>query len=231
MSGTGFVASTLRVTAKDLRIEWRTWETLVATAVFSAIVLVILSFSFGLAAAERFGVARIVPGTLWTVLAFGVVIGAVRSFQLERRRDSLTALYLAPLDRGAIFAGKALANLTKLAALQVFVVALTALVFAVDLWGSLLPLALVLALHGFGLAELGTLFAGVATKLGRGEALLATLLFPAAAPLLISGVECTAAILSADGLASARDWLLLATGFDVLYAFVGLLTFEFVLEE
>jgi len=41
-----------------------------------------------------------------------------------------------------------------------------------------------LFLHGLGLALLGTLFAGVTTRVGRGEALLATLLFPSASPLL-----------------------------------------------
>ena len=38
-----------------------------------------------------------------------------------------------------------------------------------------LPLAFVLFLHGLGLAELGTLFAAVSSRLGRGEALLAVL--------------------------------------------------------
>jgi heme exporter protein B len=230
VSGTGFLATAGRIAIKDLRLEWRTWEATSATAVFSLIVLVIFNFSFGLAATEL-GAERLVPGAIWTVLAFASVVGMVRSFQLERRRESLTALYLAPVDRGAIWAGKTLANLAKLAVLQVLLLLLTAFVFSVDLTRSFVTLGFVLALHGVGLAELGTLFAGITTKLGRGEALLATLLFPAAAPLLISAVECTAASLSEPGLAAASDWLLLATGFDVLYGFVGLLTFELVLEE
>jgi heme exporter protein B len=231
VSGTGFLATLGRIAVKDLRLEWRTWEATSATLVFAVIVLVIFNFAFGLAAAERLGPALLVPGAIWTVIAFASVVGMVRSFQLERRRESLTALYVAPIDRGAIWAGKTVANLAKLTLLELVLLVLTALVFGIDLSPSLAPLGFVLALHGIGLAELGTLFAGITTKLGRGEALLATLLFPAAAPLLISAVQCTAACLSEPGLGAASDWLLLATGFDLLYAFVGLLTFELVLEE
>ena len=93
------------------------------------------------------------------------------------------------------------------------------------------PLMLVLFLHGLGLTELGTLFAAVSSRLGRGEALLATLLFPAATPLIISAVKCTAACLAGRPLATVSQWLLMATGFDLLYFFVALMTFEFVLED
>ena len=103
--------------------------------------------------------------------------------------------------------------------------------FDFDLFAVALPLLLVLFLHGLGLTELGTLFAAISTRLGRGEALLATLLFPAAAPLIISAVKCTAACLADGSLSSVSHWLMIAAGFDVLYFFVALLTFEFVMEE
>jgi ABC-type transport system involved in cytochrome c biogenesis permease component len=72
----------------------------------------------------------------------------------------------------------------------------------------------------------------VATRVGRGEALLATLLFPAVSPLFISAVKCTSSLLEGKGLGGeAGRWLMVAAGFDMLYYFVALLTFEFVLEE
>jgi ABC-type transport system involved in cytochrome c biogenesis permease component len=66
---------------------------------------------------------------------------------------------------------------------------------------------------------------------GRGEALLATLLFPAATPLFISAVKCTGALLGEQSLQGVRDWLLLTAGFDVMYFILALLTFELVLED
>jgi heme exporter protein B len=228
----GFLRAAFEVAAKDLRLEWRTYESLSSALVFALIVLVLFSFAFGFSAAREFGVERIVPGVVWTVLAFATVVTVARSMDLERRRDTLTALFLAPIDRGALFTGKLAANLVKNALLHGIVVALAALFFDFDLLSVALPITLVLAVHAVGLTSLGTLFAAVATRVGRGEALLATLLFPASTPVFVSAVKCTAAVLSGRGLGDeGRTWLLATVGFDVLYFLVALGTFEFVLEE
>jgi len=231
MKPVGFFRASGIVAAKDLRLEWRTLETLSSTLIFSLTVLVVFSFAFGASAAKQFGVDRLVPGVLWTVLAFASVVAMARSIQIERQRDTLTALFLAPVDRGALYTGKMLANLVKLTLLQWLLLPLSAVFFDFDLFAVALPLLLVLFLHGLGLTELGTLFAAISTRLGRGEALLATLLFPAATPLIISAVKCTAACLADGSLGAVSQWLLIAVGFDVLYFFVALLTFEFVMEE
>lgn len=232
MSGLGYFRASREVAAKDLRLEWRTLETLSAGGVFSLIVLLIFNFAFSFSTIRELGAARLVPGVLWTVIAFGAVVGMTRSMQLERQRDTLSALFLAPVDRGALYTGKFLANLVKLTLLQCIVTPLTAVFFDYDLVTIAGPMLLVLVVHGLGLTELGTLFAGITTRVGRGEALLATLLFPAVSPIFISAVKCTGALLEGAGLAGpARTWLLVTVGFDLLYFFVALLTFEFVLEE
>jgi heme exporter protein B len=231
MKRPGFFRACGIVAGKDLRLEWRTLETLSSTVIFSLAVLVVFSFAFGTGAIRQLGVERLVPGVIWTVLAFASVVAMARSIQIERARDTISALFLAPVDRGALFAGKMLANLVKLTLLQWILLPLTAVFFDYDLIAVAGPLVFVLFLHGLGLTELGTLFAAISTRLGRGEALLATLLFPAASPLLISAVKCTAACLADGSLSGVSQWLLVASGFDVLYFFVALLTFEFVMEE
>jgi heme exporter protein B len=231
MKRPGYVRGSLILAGKDLRLEWRTLETLSSTAIFSLAVLVVFSFAFGAGAIRQLGADRLVPGVIWTTLTFAAVVAMARSLQLERTNDALSALLLAPFDRGALYTGKLLANLVKLTVLQAILLPLTAVLFDYDLIGIALPLLLVVFVHGLGLTELGTMFAAISSRLGRGEALLATLLFPAVSPLLISAVKCTAACLAGRGLGDVTHWLLVAIAFDVLYFFVALLTFEFVLEE
>ena len=231
MRTTGFLRASWIIASKDLRMEWRTWETSSQTVIFSLIVLVVFNFAFGIGTARELGVSRLLPGVIWTVLAFASVVAMTRSMQLERRRDTLSALFLSPVEHGAIYAGKMAANLVKLTLLQWVLLPLTALFFDYDLRGAVIPLVAVLFLHGLGLTELGTLFAAITTRLGRGEALLAIVLFPAASPLLISAVKCTAAALDGRPLSEVSHWMLVAAGFDLLYLFVSLLTFEYVLEE
>ena len=111
MKRVGFFRAARLVALKDLRLEWRTLETLSSTLIFSLIVLVIFNFAFGLSTLKQLGAARLVPGVIWIVIAFSAVVGMARSFQLERSSDTLSALFLAPIDRGALFAGKFAANL------------------------------------------------------------------------------------------------------------------------
>jgi heme exporter protein B len=199
----GFFRAAAIVAGKDLRIEGRTKETLSATVLFALVELVVFGFAFDLDTIRRMGPAKVVPGLLWMTLAFSAIVGFTRSFRLERAREALAAVAMAPVDRGAVFVGKWLANVVLLAILEAFLLPLTALFFDVDILSTAAPLVAVVGLHTVGLAALGTLFAGVASRLGRGEALLATLLLPAATPLFLSAVHCTAAALEATSLADA----------------------------
>jgi len=226
-----FFAAAAIIARKDLRIEGRTKETLSATFLFALVELVVFGFAFDLDTIRRMGPGKVVPGLLWMTLAFTAIVGFTRSFRLERAHEALVAVALAPIDRGAVFVGKWIANFALLVALEAILLPLTALFFDVDIVSVAAPLALVVLLHTAGLASLGTLFSGVVSRLGRGEALLATLLLPAATPLFLSAVHCTASVLQATPLASDRNWLLLTVGLDVLYVLVAILVFDAILEE
>ena len=140
---TFFRASAI-VAGKDLRLEWRTFETLSSTLIFSLTVMVVFAFAFGAGAVGQFGVERVVPGVFWTVLVFSAIGALTRSIQHERTRDTLSALFLAPVDRGALYTGKMLANLVKLTLLQWALLPLTAVFFDFDLFSTAGPLLLIL---------------------------------------------------------------------------------------
>ncbi len=227
----GFFRGAAAVAGKDLRVEWRTLESMTAMALFSLVVLLVFSFAFSLGTIRELGPARLVPGVLWTVFGFASIVGFARSFQGERRNDTLSGLRLAPLDAGAVFVGKALANLLKLSLLELLVLPLSAVVFDYDLFAAGGALALVVLLHSLGLTAFGTLAAAVAARLGRGEALVATLLFPVCSPLFISAVKCTRTAIELRPLGDDSMWLGLAGGWAVLFTLVALLAFDHVLEE
>ena len=227
----GFLRAGLAILAKDLTLEWRTLDALSAMGLFSLVVMVVFSFAFDRSLQQQIGAARLVPGVLWVTIAFAAIVGLARSFHLEHHRDSITALALAPVDRGAVFAGKAAANLVQVLVLEGLLVPLSAVLFDYDLVAVAAPMLVLVVLHTVALVEIGTLFAAIAARLGRGEALLAILLLPASTPVFLSAVLSTGHVLAGEGLAPARQWLLVTAGLDVLYFFVAMLTFEFVLDE
>ena len=51
-----------------------------------------------------------VPGLLWVAYVFAGVLGMNRAFAAELENDALSALALAPVDRGFLFLGKATAS-------------------------------------------------------------------------------------------------------------------------
>lgn len=231
MKRVGFVRAAWLVARKDLQLEWRTFDVLSSSVVFSVVVLLVFQFAIGGGAARQIASEALVPGVLWLAIGFSSVVGIARSMDAERRGDTLGGLFRAPIDRGAIYVGKLLANGIKLALLEVILVPLAIVLFNADLGGAWIELIFVLALCSFGLCALGTLFGAIVSRVGRGEALLSTLLLPAATPLLLAGVTATGALFRGDTLASVGRWLGLAAGFGLLFFFVALATFEFVLEE
>ena len=92
MKGVGFIRASSEVAAKDLLLEWRTFESLSSSLIFSLVVLVIFSFAFGFETVRELGAHRLVPGVVWTVLAFAAVVGMTRSMMIEKKRASMSAL-------------------------------------------------------------------------------------------------------------------------------------------
>src|SRR5215470_14846450 len=109
---------------KDLRVEWRSRETLASMCVFGLLVVFLFNFAFETAREETL---RLLPGLLWIAFAFAGVLGFNRSFAAERENACLDGLALAPIDPGAIFLGKMLANLLFLAIAELMVVVVSSL--------------------------------------------------------------------------------------------------------
>ena len=108
---------------KDLVTEWRSRDRIVAMTVFSFLVIVVFQFAWPRLEPEE--MARLAPGVLWVTYVFAAVIGLGRTFATELENEAVTALALAPGNRGWIFVGKAAATWVLIA----FVQALSGVVF------------------------------------------------------------------------------------------------------
>lgn len=221
-----FCRKTWVLIAKDLAIERRTRESLSVMFVFSVMVLVILNFAFELRVEN---VLQVAPGALWVAFAFAGVLGLNRSLAREREDGCLEGLMLAPMDRSAIYVAKAVANALFMAGTEVIILPLFTVLFGINVVRP--DLLVVLLLGTVGLAAVGTLLSAMAVHARARDVLLPVLLLPISVPLLIAAVRATAGLLDGAGLAGVSGWLRLLAGFDVVFAVVSFLTFEYVLEE
>lgn len=217
----------LAILRKDLRIEWRTRESLSSAGVLGVLLLVVLAVAHDVPPEAAPG---LVPAVLWAAFVFTGILGVQRGFLLERENDCLAGLLTAPVDPAAIYLGKLAANVVVLAVMQAVIVPLTGLFLHVDLLPVLPGLLLVLLLGNLGFAALATLFAAVAVRTRAREVMLPLLLLPLLVPLLIGAVELTRAVL-AGTLGEEMLALNVLVAFDVVFGVAGWLLFEYVVRD
>ncbi len=212
---------------KDLRIEWRTRESVSGLVALGILLLVVFTIAHDPTPDQA---PLLAPSVLWATFVFTGLLGVQRSFLLEREQDCLAGLLLAPIDPAAIFAGKLAANLVLLGAMQAIVVPLVGLLLHVDFFPVLPGLLVVLTLGNLGFAAGATLFTAIAVRTRAREVLLPLLLLPLVLPVLIAGVKATQAVL-AGGLSRAGDALAVLVAFDVIFTVAGWLLFTYVVRD
>lgn len=222
----GSLAIIWAIGRKDLLLEIRNKEVVVAVAGFALLVLVIFTFAIDL----NQGNAKLVgPGVLWAGIAFAGVTGLNRAFALEVEASTLEALMLAPISRDLIYLGKALGNFLFIAVAQIIVIPLFAVLFnlIVFRW-EMLAIALLTTL---GFSAVGTLFAAMSVRVRAREVMLPLLFLPVITPLLMAAVESTSHMVNGRSWSDMAQWLQLAVAFDVAFIVVSAFIFQHILEE
>jgi heme exporter protein B len=177
-------------------------------------------------------VGDVIAGFLWVTVLFAGLIGFARTFEVDREEGAVDALLLAPVDRSALFAAKAAANLVFVTLLEALLVPAFALLFSIPAGTSWGALVLVLLLADAGFAAIGTLFSSLSAQTRSSELILPVLALPALVPVFIAAVELTARIfLGFPATAVAgTGWFVLLCAFDVIFLVVGALAFEYTLD-
>lgn len=214
------------IARKDLRIELRGRHAVGTLLPFAATVLIAFGFAFG---PGRDILQRTAPGLLWMALLFSAVMASRRAYQTEAEDGALEGLLLAPIDKAAVFLGKASAVTVELFGLVIAVLLLVVVLFDLSL-GSPLLLLSAFVLGAVGLAAVGGLFGVVAESARTREAVFPMLVLPLVAPVLIAGVRATD-LAAAGRSIEVVSWLGLLAAFDVVFLSVGVLVFGYLLED
>jgi heme exporter protein CcmB len=224
-----FLRAAWLVTRKDLLIEVRSREILYTTLFFAVSCVLVFAFGFVQDGRALDGAAS---GILWIAIAFSGTLALGRTFERERQSETLRALLMTPVDRPALYVGKLTGVILLLAAVEVIIVPLTALMFQAPLFAHPVLMVGLLAAGTLGFASVGTLFAAMLGRARSRDVLLPVLLYPITIPVIIAGVRGTAALLQADvDLPMARAWLSMLVFFDLVFITLALWTFEPVMTE
>jgi len=224
----GFLKKVWAIVWKDVISELRTKEMFSSMFVFALLVIVIFSFAFE---PGMENIKEIAPGILWVAFTFAGVLGLNRSFILEKEKDCLQGLLLAPVDRSAIYLGKMIGNVLFMFIVEVIILPFFAVFYNFSIFYLISRLALIIILGTIGFASVGTIFSAMSVNTRTREVMLPILLFPIIVPVIIAAVKSTGKILDGKSLSDIAAWLKLVGAFDVIFLVVSFLTFEYVVEE
>ena len=126
---------------KDLAAELRSRELLASMLVFALLVILIFNFALELDPGRA---ATVTAGVLWVTFAFAGTLGLNRSMAVEKDRGCLDGLLLAPVDRSAIYFGKALGNLVFMFIVEVIVLPVYSILYNTNLFHPGLALVIML---------------------------------------------------------------------------------------
>jgi len=213
--------------AKDLRIELRGRYALGAILPFAGTLLIVFGLSLG---PGRTLLQETAPGLLWLAVLFASVLAFRRAYEAEGEDGALEGLLLAPMDKAAVFLGKAAAVAAQLLALEVAVITLVVGLFDLSLGGAPFVLAGAFVLGTVGLAAVGSLFGVLAESPRAREAIFPLLVLPLATPVLVAGVKATSLATTGRG-GQAGGWLGLLVAFDLVFLAAGTLVYPYLLED
>ena len=211
---------------KDLLLETRNKDVIVAISAFALLVLMIFTFAIDI---NQVNAKLTGPGILWASIAFAGVTGLNRAFALELEGNTLEALMLAPISRDLIYAGKMFGNFLFLTAAQIIVIPIFAVLFnlAVLRWEMLV----VSLLTTIGFSAIGTLFAAMTIRVRAREVMLPLLFLPVVTPLIMAAVESTSHVVNDSSWPEIYQWIQLAIALDITFIVVSAFIVQQILED
>jgi heme exporter protein B len=219
----------LAILRKDLALELRTRQSVVAMVLFSITVFVL--FHFGLNRDELDG--ALASGVLWVTILLATVLGVNRLFAADREDGALEGVLLAPIDRTAIYMAKAAALFAYLVVLELIALpAFGVMLLGPDLLDAFPELLAILVLADLGLAVVGALVAGIAAEARSRELVVPLMLLPLLVPVLIAAANATEPLLmrvaKPDELGK---WLGFMGIFDTIFVLLSVAVFDYLLED
>lgn len=220
----GHVLAHLR---KDLRIEWRSRDSINGMLFFALLVVVVFSLAFDPTAAVS---RQISGGILWVALLFATVTALNQAWTREQNNQVLEAQRMAPAPASALFLGKAIANMLFVLVVEAVLAPVFIVFYNLHVLGNAWLLALILPLGTWALVVNGTFFAVLGLRTRNRELLLPLLLLPISLPALLEMVQATTGVLTAElDPIQIHSWITQLAGYDIIFTIVCILLFDTVL--
>jgi len=212
---------------KDLRIEWRTKDSINGMLFFTLLVVVVFSLAFDPTSYPTIA-RQISGGLLWVAILFASMTALNQSWAREVRNHVLDAQRLVAAPASTFFVGKSLANFIFVTGVEVVLAPVFAIFYNLHPLGQTWLLLLILPLGTWALVCNGTFFAALSLRTRNRELLLPLVLFPISMPALLAMINATAEVLTGE-FEPGHLWIKLLFVYDIVFTTACVLLFETIL--
>jgi heme exporter protein B len=211
---------------KDLRLEWRTKDSINGMLFFSLLIVVVFALAFDPTSFPT--IARQISGGLLCVaVLFAAMTALNQSWARELNNHVLDAQRLSPAPASALFVGKAIANFVFVMAVELVLAPVFIIFYNLHPLGDSWKLLLILPLGTWSLVVNGTFFAALSLRTRNRETLLPLVLLPISMPSLLGMIQATTAVLTGEF--EPTLWLKVLVAYAVVFTTVCVLLFETIL--
>ena len=209
---------------KDLRLEWRSKDSLNAMLFLGLLIVVLFSLAFDPTRAMS---REIAGGVLCAAILFATTSSLNQAWARELRGGVLDAQRMSPAAPSALLLGKSLASFLFVSAVELVLAPLFTIFYNLDARGDGWLLLLLLPLGTWALVGNGVFFAALSLRARSRDLLLPLLLFPIFIPALLAMTSGAAAIFTGES--DPVLWIKLLAGYDVIFTTAAVLLFGVVL--
>jgi heme exporter protein B len=213
---------------KDLVSELRARRAWPGMLLLGLILVLLLEMQLDLPAGQK---AQVVSGLLWLDVFFAGLLALERSFASEREEDCWRALRLYPVPPVVIYLAKVAVNVVALGLLEGVLIPAVVIFSDAPLLEWPAALAMIAVLGNLGFASIGVVVSALTASLSQRGGLLALVLLPLVTPVLLGASEATRLLVVGGQDERWWRWVELLAAFAVLFMTLGMLVFEFAIED
>ena len=226
-----YISLVWTVARKDLVLELRTLERLIAMGAFAVLIGVLFQFSID---TSLIRVQTIAPSLIWMTTVFAGILGLGRTYIIESENKALAGVLQSPVALDVIYLGKVVSNFILLLLVMTLILIVFSLFFNLSFpieikgWLSLVG---VFFLGVLCFVSIMTLLSAVAVNNTMGESIIPVLVFPLLVPVMIHAVTATNRIFANRPFVEIEGNLRMLSAMVLIFLMLGANLFRFAIED
>lgn len=221
--------SFLEVAKKDLKIEFRTKNTLNLMILFALITSIMFSIAIPIGVPQDVS-PSLFSGLLWLVFLFVGMLGYGRAFLREVELETLEGLKLSPLTPNDILLGKIGYNLVIMLLMEAIVLPIFIALFDLQIANPLMAVGAV-TLGNTGFVIVASSLSILVLNSRARELLLPVIMFPIIFPIISSTIQALSLSMEGASFGDILDPVVLIISFSIVMFTISLLTSDYSFSE